>query len=762
MRKIWILAFVATSAMFHACKVSNTQSNSKVAITEPAAVIETIGSQSVTTEDFKYVYKKNNANASDAYTDKSVRDYLGLYTNFRLKVMEGERMGLDTTQSFKKELDGYKKQLAQPYMKEKAVTDKLVTEAYTRMGEEVHAAHILLLLAEDAEPKDTLRVYNQISDIRKKALKGEDFNALAKQYSQDPSAQTNGGDLGFFTALQMVYPFENAAYNTPVGQVSAPVRTKFGYHILKVYERRPSQGQVKTAHIMVRFNQGGSAEDSVVAKAKIDEIASKLAKGESWDALCSQFSDDARTKANKGELDWFGTGQMIPSFEAVAFKLKNKGDISSPVQTPYGFHIIKLVDKRELEPFDKMEPTLKTKVTKDSRSEINHAALIKRLKVEDKLVENKKSLTWALSKADSNLVKGKWVYKTDDKELTNTLFSIADQNFTIGKFFEYVKSNQSPKPKHTASFLMSSMYNTYLESSLIAYEEAHLESKYYDYKMLMREYHDGILLFQLMEDNVWTKAIADTAGLVKYFGDHKSAYNWSERANGLIVNAANQQILDEVKAYLKQNLYPVNDLTTAPIEYEKNVSTLKDDAKKLIEEVAARLAKDKNLFVQFNLELAKKETIAVSSKRIDEVKKLLLAKGTDLKHVTFSSFNGNGSKALLTTRFFSDSKKALEKLINKSNALNVQITEGKFEKNSNEFLNQATWAPGESTVDLNGRKVWVNIKDIEAPRPKLLEETRGQVVSDYQNYLEKTWIESLKAKSPVVVNEAQLKTVITK
>ncbi|MBY0426894.1 MAG: peptidylprolyl isomerase, partial [Cytophagales bacterium] len=273
-------------------------------------VLMTVKGKPVLVNEFTYVYNKNNNNSQDKGTDKSVREYLDLYTNFRLKVLSAEELGLDTAQSFKTELEGYRKQLAQPYLTEKSVTEKLIKEAYDRSKEEINASHILISVSPDADPKDSLAAFKKISDLRARITKGEDFAKLAKEFSQDPSAKFNGGSLGYFTALQMVYPFENAAYNTPKGEISQPVRTRFGYHLVKVIDRRPSQGEVKVAHIMLRATAGLSAEDSLGIKNKIDELYNKLKAGGDWNTLCSQFSDDQGSKGNGGELPLFGVGAI--------------------------------------------------------------------------------------------------------------------------------------------------------------------------------------------------------------------------------------------------------------------------------------------------------------------------------------------------------------------------------------------------------------------------------------------------------------------
>ena len=336
MHKRILYAGAAVVTLLAGCQASKpaTMANSAAATTGPA--VETLGTYPVPANEFAYVYRKNNSAAPDYGTRQSVNDYLDLYTNVRLKVLEAEQKGLDTTQAFKRELDGYRQQLAQPYLTEKSVTDQLVREAYDRMSQEVSASHILIRVAPDATPQDTLAAYQRIDKIRQQALAGTDFGQLARTQSEDPSAKENGGKLGYFTAMQMVYPFESAAYKTPVGQISAPIRTRFGYHLIKVNDKRAAQGEIKVAHLMIRMNANTAKSDSLTAKKKIDELYSRLKKSENWDKLVAQFSEDAGSAANGGELPPFGTGRMIPSFEEVAFKLQKPGDIAAPVQTPYG------------------------------------------------------------------------------------------------------------------------------------------------------------------------------------------------------------------------------------------------------------------------------------------------------------------------------------------------------------------------------------------------------------------------------------------
>ena len=360
--------------------------------TNKDAVLMTIAGSKVTVKEFESVYHKNNTKET-ATDNKSLTDYVDLFVNFKLKVREAEELGLDTAKAFKEELAGYRKQLSQPYLTDKDVNEKLLTETYNRLKEDIHASHILVKVNETALPKDTLEAYNKIMKIRARILKGEDFNKVAgeKGVSDDPSAKDNGGDLGYFTALQMVYPFESAAYNTKVGQISMPIRTRYGYHIIKVSDRRPAQGEVLVSHIMVKTPPNMSKEDSLNSYKKITQIYDSIKSGKAkFEDMAQKYSDDKASAKKGGELPWFGTYKMPPEFEKAAFAMKTKGDVSPIIKTKYGWHIILLKDKRGLASFDDMKSELKGKVTKDSRAQVGRESLIAKLKAEYKFKENLK------------------------------------------------------------------------------------------------------------------------------------------------------------------------------------------------------------------------------------------------------------------------------------------------------------------------------------------------------------------------------------
>ena len=513
-------------------------------------VLLTVDGQDITLSEFEAVYKKNNRD--EMVDQEDLKEYLELYINFRLKVREAEAMGLDTAKKFIQELKGYQKQLAKPYLTDKSVTEKLVKEAYERSLKDINASHILLKIGPDALPKDTLKAYNKLMDIRKMALKG-DFAELAKKYSEDPSAKENGGDLGWFSALRMVYPFETAAFTTPVGEISMPVRTRFGYHILKVNGQRDALGEINAAHIMIKTDEGASEEKLEEAKKKIFEVKELLDKGESFEDLARKYSQDRGSSNKGGVLPRFGTGRMVAPFEKAAFDLKEDGKYSEPFLTQYGWHIVKRLERFPVPSFEESEQTLSSKVAKDSRSQMSQTVVLNRIKKDYNFKENRKALDAIGALLDSTLIEGKWNADAA-KGLNETIFSIGDKKYTQADFADYIASRQTRRRDEDLLIIMNGMYSKYVDESLLAYEESKLDEKYPEYKALLKEYRDGILLFDLTDQKVWSKAVKDTAGLKAYHENHKTDFMWEKRLDAELYYVQNDSILEPLEKALKKKM----------------------------------------------------------------------------------------------------------------------------------------------------------------------------------------------------------------
>tara|TARA_B100001142_G_scaffold330198_1_gene396938 strand:- start:15364 stop:17484 length:2121 start_codon:yes stop_codon:yes gene_type:complete len=491
-----------------------------------------VGDETITVEDFMRTYDKNRLDNDTLEFSESIDEYLRLYINFKLKVKEAESLGLDTLQSFVRELNGYRRQLVKPYLTDTEVSDQLLIEAYDRLKSEVSASHILI----QAEGSDTLLAYNKILDIRERIVNGADFADLALKYSEDPSVSENNGYLGYFSAFYMVYPFETAAYTTPIESVSEPVRTRFGYHILKIHDKRPSRGEVKVAHIMIKSNIKDSLS-VLKAKAKIDEIHDSLVfrNGDNFADLAQQFSDDKKSGSKGGELEWFGINKMVESFEDVAFSLESVGDFSLPCETPFGWHIIKLIDKKKISQFDTMKESIKKKLERDSRSQKTRDVVINRLKKEWGFTENANSNVIFHELINQDFFDGKSIVEKIKGQgvimfMFNNNYDLSTRYVYQKDFAEYLTTYRSRLPKNLEiELLVTQFYKTFQEQKILDVESVNLENKYNDFRLLIDEYHDGILLFNLSEQKIWNKAIQDTLGLQNFYEKNQNQYTWSDR-----------------------------------------------------------------------------------------------------------------------------------------------------------------------------------------------------------------------------------------
>jgi peptidyl-prolyl cis-trans isomerase SurA len=519
-------------------------------IKSKSEILFSVKGEPVTTDEFLYIYKKNHPNKDD-FSEQKIQEYLTLFINFKLKVKEARRRGIDTTAAFLKEYNSYKEELKKPYLPEGKIIDSLVQVTYNRMQEEVRAAHILINCKLDASPADSLAAWNKTIEIKNRALAGEDFASLAALYSEEPNASISKGDLGYFTAMQMVFPFENAAYTAKKGDIVGPVRTKFGYHVLKIYDRKPSRGEVEVSHIMIRTEQG---QDAAKAKNLIFEIYDQLRGGVVWNDLCKQYSEDQSSKNNGGKLRPFGVMTMasVPEFDKAAFALKNPGDVSDPIQTQYGWHIIKLERKIPLAPLEELTASLKNRVARDERVQLSRQALTQKLRRQFSFSENLLLKGKIISSADSTLTKGKWKIPGAYVSNKEVLFKLGSTNIEVPDFFSYVLENQKPTSQAPSRF-MEQLYNAYVDKLINEKLETQIIASHPDFEMLLREYYEGILLFDIMEKEVWKRANEDSVGQATYFKKNMSKYAADERVDATVYAAPSLEKINSLKAFVETN-----------------------------------------------------------------------------------------------------------------------------------------------------------------------------------------------------------------
>ena len=521
-------------------------------IAQTKDVLFTIDDNPYYTDEFIRVYNKN----LDLVKDDSQKDldkYLELFLGYKLKVQKANKVGLQYGTNYQNELKSYRNQLSKNYVNDSKVTNELVKEAYDRLQQEIRASHILVLLDEGATPEDTLKAYNKIVDIKRRLDAGEDFVTVAKQTSEDPSVKDNNGDLGYFSAFRMVYPFENAAYKTNVGQVSKPFRTRFGYHIVKVVDKRINRGEVTVAHIMILKNTDEA--QNAKAKSTIEDIYQKIQQGESFETLAQQFSEDKSSAPKGGVLQRFGSGQLSSEeFENVAFELKDKKQISKPFETQFGWHIVKLIEKHPVRTYDEMKTELEEKIRKDERSLLITNSLAKKLRSKYSILKDVKILVKIKAVVTDEFYAQTWDVNEKTKAIKGVVLTInKDKKLNANQFIDFIigkqKSNIKTKP---ISRLVDELFEKFIDEQLIAYYNENLENEFPDFKNIMEEYRDGLLLFDLMEKEIWNRAKNDTIGLNEFFKNNISNYQWKKRYNVDILSSTDAKIIEKAQKYLKK------------------------------------------------------------------------------------------------------------------------------------------------------------------------------------------------------------------
>lgn len=619
-------------------------------------VLMQINGKPVYKSEFEYIYNKNNSNNS--LDKKSLEEYVDLFVNFKLKVEEAKAQGIDTTKSFISELGGYRNQLVKPYLTSKKAEEQTLLDAYERLKEEIEVSHILVRVQPESTPEDTLKAWNKIQEISKR-LASEDFAKVAKETSEDQSVTENGGYIGWITGFRTVYPFETMAYKTAPGTISKPVRTMFGYHLIKVHNKRNSVGEILVAHIM-KFTSQGEDEKNKVSKSQIDSLYQQLKNGADFGEMASKESEDRGSAVKNGELPWFGIGRMVQEFEKAAFELKNKGDISEPIKTAYGWHIIKLLDTKPLASFEAKKEEIERQIKRDERANAGQDAFVAQLKTDYKLKIAKPKVfdSYYQSLNGKNLNDSAFLAQLPASK--KAVFKFAGKNYTQSDFSDYLKKNAF-SDKAGAKDIIDAKLKEYIDKELLAYENSQLENKYEDFRLLMQEYHDGILLFEVSNNEVWEKASKDTAGLATYFKRNSEKYNWEKpHYKGRVVYCRDEKIMNAAKAIVA---------TQPKDSIDKKLKTLNDSI--------VRVKTDKGLFVQGDNKIIDKEVFGVAN------------------------------------------------TLQKDNDFPFYFVDGKM----------------------------LGLK------PEEYQDVRGLVTADYQEYLEKEWIQKLRSKFEVKIDQKVLATV---
>ncbi|MGQ2982403.1 peptidylprolyl isomerase [Flavobacterium sp.] len=651
------LKHVLTGLLLTAVAVTGCKSSKGTSGDNKKEVLFTINDKPYYTDEFIRVYNKNLDLVKDD-SQKDLDNYLDLFIGYKLKVNKANKLGLQDGKKYQGELKSYRTQLSKNYLTDSKVTKALIDEAFQRSRKEINASHILFLADENASPADTLKAYNKAMDVRKKIMAGEDFGKLAVQYSEDPSAKENNGNLGYFSVFRMVYPFESGAYNTPKGQVSQPVRTRFGYHLIKVNEVRDNRGDITVAHIMIMKPKKDNPEEAAKAKTTINEIYQKLQQGEDFAALAKQFSQDKSTAAGGGQLNRFSSGELSSTvFEDNAFGLKKAGELSQPFESAFGWHIVKLIEKHPMKTLEEVQPDFENRIRRDDRSKLITESLTKKLKKKYTVKKDNAGYEFAVKAITDSIYTGGWklpanleTYKAKTVLVINN-----DRKVDARTFLEYISGQLREVPTvKPVSRLADVMFDAFTDDQLNVYYNDNLEKEFPEFAIVMEEYRDGLLLFDLMEKEIWEKAKNDTIGLQKFYDMNKANYQWKDRVEADVYSSTDEKMLKQAKDFLVQG---------------------KDAA-----------------FIKEKLNVDKKVNIIEKS--------------------------------------------------------------GTFEQGSDALPKQAAWKTGISDIIHEGNYYYVvKISKVLPAGAKTLDEAKGRVINDYQQYLEANWVSELKKEFAIKVNQ---------
>lgn len=626
-------------------------------------ILLTISEEPVLANEFVRVYNKN-LNLVQDDSQKEVESYLELFINYKLKLAEARFLGYDKDPVYLRELRSYKNQLTQNYLTDNNVTDDLVLEAYDRTLNEIRVQHVLVRVKEFET--DTLKAYTEIQAFQER-LKNDTFESLKKEVHDGKSVFVE--DLGFFTAFKMVYNFETTAFNTKVGEISNPFRTKFGFHVLKVLEKRKSKGQVSVAHIMIANTQ---KDTMLVAKDRIQELYRLLLQGEDFGNLAKQFSDDKSSSMRNGKLKPFKSGQINSiSFENTAFSLKEKGDISEPIQTEFGWHILKLINKQPVDEFKKIKEDLEDQVRKDSRSQLVKVKMLDKLLAHYKLKGLNPNIALLKSNIIYNSSNNTWELSDNFNDLRSIL-TIQKTSYSYRDFLIFLnKNNKLTNKNRTTKLTLNKQYKLFLEQSVFQYQKDNLENENQDFANILNEYREGLLLFELMQDKIWEGAKNDSVGIKAFYNLNKEYYLWPDRVVGSVVRSSNlknvkkvrklwikgytNQMIDELLNKTKQNVIfsngefalgesplPQSFTITPGVEsgvkspiskvieennsfYVVNINEFKPQSQKSLEEAKGQLISDyqTKLEAQWILELKSKFDVNVNQDIFQKVKSII-------------------------------------------------------------------------------------------------------------------------------------------
>jgi peptidyl-prolyl cis-trans isomerase SurA len=537
---------------------------------EKKEVLVVVGTISVDKEEFLQLMAKERESESPAnsLTRKEFEENFESFLNYKLKVIEAESIKLDQLEEFNLEFSSIKESLIAPYLIKNSIEEGEVKKVYARLQEIVRAKHILFQFPPNPKKEDSIAVLQLALKVKAELENGGDFSALAANYSDDPSAKVNKGDLGYFTGLQMVQQFEEAAYTLPVGSISDPILTDFGYHIIQVSGRQANPGEVQVSHILVRFDSENPSQEEN-ARRKISDIYAEIQKESTiWEEIVQTYSEDFGTKSAGGVLPWFGVGTMIPEFEVAGFSLTEIGEVSPPIKTAYGYHILRLEGKRGLQPYEEVEQSIRSKILRNSKTGMIQSQVVAIQKSRFGFQENELGISTVAGAVSATDILS-FGAAIQEKKLGGTeLFKVNTSSYTAGDLVNFMQTKEMTQKGIGTFFEL--WLDKFTEATLAKTEEVDLEKNNKAYQMLLKEYRDGILLFSLTNQEVWQKGLNDSLGQQAFFEKNTQKYQWKGRVQAYLTKVNDASKLENARKFLQNKGFDTDSFAAFEADYRSN------------------------------------------------------------------------------------------------------------------------------------------------------------------------------------------------
>lgn len=537
---------------------------------EKKDILAVVGTISIDKEEFLQLMSKERESEipANSLTRKEFEENFESFLTYKLKVIEAESIKLDQLEEFNLEFSSIKESLIASYLIKNSIEEGEIKKVYARLQEIIRAKHILFQFPPNPKKEDSIAVLQLALKVKTELENGGDFSALASNYSDDPSAKVNKGDLGYFTGLQMVQQFEEAAYTLPVGSISDPILTDFGYHIIQVSSHQANPGEVQVSHILVRFDSENPSQEEN-ARRKISDIYAEIQKESTiWEEIVQTYSEDPATKSAGGLLPWFGVGTMLPEFEMAGFSLTEIGEVSPPIKTAYGYHILRLEGKKGLQPYEEMEQSIRSKILRNSKTGMIQSQVIAIQKSRYGFQENELGISTVVEAVNATDILS-FGAAIQEKKLGNTeLFKANTSSYTVGDLVNFMQTKEITT-KGSGTFF-DLWLEKFTEVTLAETEEVDLEKNNKTYQLLLKEYRDGILLFSLTNQEVWQKGLNDSLGQQAFFEKNTQNYQWKGRVQAYLTKVNDASKLENARKYLQNKGFDTDSFAAFEADYRSN------------------------------------------------------------------------------------------------------------------------------------------------------------------------------------------------